>query len=186
MRFTTLLMDDSLDNQAQETIDLSAAAGLWRQFTAFVRAHQAEALCCCLLLVMGGNMFAAISRKGITNDEIIHIPAGYYHLVAGEFQINNEHPPLVKMWAALPLLLIQPNESPPTTAEKQGTFNNLSYSYEQRFWQNNQTQFERILFWTRAMMIVLPPYFSKSRWSAAGYSEARYASRSRMVVCATM
>jgi hypothetical protein len=108
-------MDDSLDNQAQETVDLSAAAA-WRQFTTFVRAHQAEALCCCLLLVMAVNMFAAISRKGITNDEIIHIPAGYYHLVAGEFQINNEHPPLVKMWAALPLLLIQPNESPPTTA----------------------------------------------------------------------
>lgn len=148
-------MDESLTNQPQETVDLSAAAGLWRHFTAFVRAHQAEALCGCLLVVMAVNMFAAISRKGITNDEIIHIPAGYYHLVAGEFQINNEHPPLAKMWAALPLLLLQPNESPPTTAEKQGTFNNLSYSYEQRFWQSNQAQFGRILFWTRSMMIVL-------------------------------
>jgi hypothetical protein len=104
---------------------------------------------------MAANMFAAISRKGITNDEIVHIPAGYYHLVAGDFQLNNEHPPLIKMWAALPLLLIQPNESPPTAEERQGTFNGLTWSYEHRFWQNNQTQFERILFWTRAMMIVL-------------------------------
>jgi hypothetical protein len=108
-----------------------------------------------LLLVMAVNMFAAISHKGITNDEIVHIPAGYYHLVAGDFQLNNEHPPLIKMWAALPLLLIQPNESPPTAAEKQGTFNGLTWSYEHRFWQSNQTQFETILFWTRAMMIVL-------------------------------
>jgi Dolichyl-phosphate-mannose-protein mannosyltransferase len=148
-------MDDSLNNQVMETVDLSSAGGLWRQFTAFVRAHQAEALCSCLLLVMAVNMFAAISHKGITNDEIVHIPAGYYHLVAGDFQLNNEHPPLIKMWAALPLLLLQPNESPPTTEERQGTFNSLTWSYEHRFWQNNQSQFERILFWTRAMMIIL-------------------------------
>ena len=148
-------MDDSLNSLVQETVDLWAAAGLWRQFTAFVRAHMAEALCACLLLVMAVNMFAAISHKGITNDEIVHIPAGYYHLIAGDFQLNNEHPPLIKMWAALPLLLIQPNESPPTTAERQGTFNSLTWSYEHRFWQKNQSQFERILFWTRAMMIAL-------------------------------
>lgn len=133
-------------------------AAPWRQIARlkkFVRAHQAEVLCAGLLLVMAVNMFAVISRKGITNDEIVHIPAGYYHLVAGDFQLNNEHPPLIKMWAALPLLLIQPNESPPTAEERQGTFNGLTWSYEHRFWQNNQTQFERILFWTRAMMIVL-------------------------------
>jgi hypothetical protein len=148
-------MDDSLNNLVQEMVDLSAAAGLWHRFTAFVRAHRAEALCASLLLVMAVNMFAAISHKGITNDEIVHIPAGYYHLVAGDFQLNNEHPPLIKMWAALPLLLIQPNESPPTAAERQGTFNSLTWSYEHRFWQKNQSQFERILFWTRAMMIAL-------------------------------
>src|SRR5258707_10532132 len=148
-------MDESLASHIPETIDMAA---LWRRLKTvqhFVRAHQAEALGAGLLLVMAVNMFAAIAHKGITNDEIVHIPAGYYHLVAGDFQLNNEHPPLIKMWAALPLLLIQPNESPPTAAEKQGTFNGLTWSYEHRFWQNNQTQFERILFWTRAMMIVL-------------------------------
>ena len=108
-----------------------------------------------LLLLMAVNMFAAISHKGITNDEIVHIPAGYYHLVAGDYQLNNEHPPLIKMWAALPLLLIQPQEAPPTEAEKQGVFNGLTWSYEQRFWQANTAQFGRILFWTRAMMIML-------------------------------
>src|SRR5216684_2796327 len=148
-------MDESLSNSDPETMDFAAP---WRQIARlkqFVRAHQAEALGVGLLLVMAVNMFAAISHKGITNDEIVHIPAGYYHLVAGDFQLNNEHPPLIKMWAALPLLLIQPNESPPTAEEKEGTFNGLTWSYEHRFWQSNQTQFERILFWTRAMMIVL-------------------------------
>jgi 4-amino-4-deoxy-L-arabinose transferase-like glycosyltransferase len=108
-----------------------------------------------LLLLMAVNMLAAISRKSITNDEIVHIPAGYYHLVAGDFQLNNEHPPLIKMWAALPLLFIQPNESPPTAEEKQGSFNALTWSYEHRFWQANRQQFETILFSTRAMMVLL-------------------------------
>lgn len=144
-------MDQSSTNQFEKNLIGSRIETLKQ----FVRANRAGVLCSCLLLVMAANMFAAISRKGITIDEIVHIPAGYYHLVAGEFQLNNEHPPLIKMWAALPLLLLQPNESPPTEDEKQGTFNTLTYSFEHRFWQENRGQFERILFWTRAMMIVL-------------------------------
>ena len=130
----------------------------WRALTAvkrFIVTHAAEVACAGLLLAMGANLFAAISRKSITNDEIVHIPAGYYHLVAGDFQLNNEHPPLVKMWAASPLLFIQPNEAPPTDAERQGIFNELTWSQDQRFWQNNKEQFETICFWARAMMIVL-------------------------------
>jgi hypothetical protein len=59
------------------------------------------------------------------------------------------------MWAALPLLFIQPNEAPPTEAERQGIFNELTWSYDQRFWQANKEQFETICFWARATMIVL-------------------------------
>ena len=144
-------MDLSFTNQF-ETKPIGARIATLKQF---VRAHRAELLCSGLLLVMAVNMFTAIAHKGITNDEIVHIPAGYYHLVAGDFQLNNEHPPLIKMWAALPLLLIQPNESPATAEERQGTFNSVTWSYEQRFWQSNREQFDSILFWTRAMMIVL-------------------------------
>ncbi|MGH8865951.1 MAG: glycosyltransferase family 39 protein, partial [Burkholderiales bacterium] len=119
------------------------------------RPHLAEFMSAALLLLMAVNMLAANSRKGITNDEIVHIPAGYHHLVLGQFELNNEHPPLVKMWAALPLLLIQPNEAPPTAAEQQGNFQNFGWGYDQRFWENNKDRFETIVFWTRAMMIVL-------------------------------
>lgn len=124
-----------------------------------VTERRAEAVCAALLVLMAANLFASISRKNITNDEIVHIPAGYYHLVTGDFQLNNEHPPLVKMWAALPLLFIQPTEAPPTAAEMQGVFNELTWSYDQRFWQNNKEQFETISFWARAMMIVFTVCF---------------------------
>src|SRR5258705_7042256 len=149
-------MEDSPKRGGPQTTE--SRAGLDHRlgtFRHFVRAHQAEAICAGLLLLMAMNMLGAIARKGITNDEIVHIPAGYYHLVAGDFQLNNEHPPLIKMWAALPLLFIQPNESPPTAEEKQGVYGTLTWSYEDRFWQANRREFETILFSARLMMIVL-------------------------------
>ena len=116
-----------------------------------VAVRKAEALCGALLLLMAANLFAAISLKSITNDELVHIPAGYYHLVAGEFQLNNEHPPLVKMWAALPLLFIQPNET--SRDEATGNFSEETWKTMDQFWPNNREHYEAIFFWTRAMMI---------------------------------
>lgn len=78
----------------------------------FVQKHWAQLIVIALLAVMAANLLTVIKRKSITIDEIAHIPAGYYHLVAGNYTLNNEHPPLVKVWAALPLLFLQPNEPP--------------------------------------------------------------------------
>ena len=108
-------MDQSLEGQervAVESWTVVAPGRVLELLKQLVLAHRAEVVCACLLLLMAINLLAAISRKSITNDEIVHIPAGYYHLVAGDFHLNNEHPPLIKMWAALPLLFIQPEEPP--------------------------------------------------------------------------
>lgn len=107
-----------------------------------------------LLLLMAIAMLGTIARKSITNDETIHIPAGYYHLVASNFYLNNEHPPLAKMWAALPLLLVQPEEPPPVD-DKAATAGELSFSVLSRFWPDNAARFEQISFWTRVPMIAL-------------------------------
>ena len=47
---------------------------------------------------------AAIHRQSLTYDEPYHLLAGYQTLRFGENLVNYEHPPLVKMAAALPLL----------------------------------------------------------------------------------
>src|SRR5437764_1032256 len=39
-----------------------------------------------------------------TSDETAHLAAGYSYLVTHDYRINPEHPPLAKMFAALPLL----------------------------------------------------------------------------------
>jgi hypothetical protein len=121
----------------------------------WLAVHQAEAVSALLLLLMAANLLAAISRKSITNDEVVHIPAGYYHLVAGQFQLNNEHPPLVKMWAALPLLFIQPNEATPQPGQATGNFSEETWKYLDQFWPNNREHFEAISFWTRTMMVLI-------------------------------
>ena len=131
---------------------VSAFAPLYANAKRLVVARKAEAVCGALLLLMAVNLFAAISRKSITNDEIVHIPAGYYHLVAGEFQLNNEHPPLVKMWAALPLLIVQPDEPPAPKTEAEN-FMERTWGFHERFWQANQSRFQTVTFWPRVMMI---------------------------------
>ena len=75
----------------------------------FVQNYWPQLIVIALLAVMAANLLAVINRKSITSDEIVHIPAGYYSLVAWDYTLNNEHPPLVKVWAALPLLFLQPN-----------------------------------------------------------------------------
>ena len=124
------------------------------QLWTWALSRKFEVLCGILLLTMSLQFVVAISRKSITNDETAHIPAGYYHLVAEDFQLNTEHPPLVKMWAALPLLFIQPKE-PIITEKTDADFAQRSAMVEQQFWFANQTQFLRIGFWTRLMMIPL-------------------------------
>ena len=116
--------------------------------------HPAEILCCFLLLVMGANLFSNAWRETPTNDELVHIPSGYHYLVAGEFRLNPEHPPLVKMWACLPLLIIKPKVyEPPDGANE--AFARYTVLASLEFWQRNQLAFRAITFWTRAPLVLL-------------------------------
>ena len=42
-----------------------------------------------------------------TSDETVHLVAGYSYLVMHDYRLNPEHPPLAKMFAALPLLAMR-------------------------------------------------------------------------------
>jgi 4-amino-4-deoxy-L-arabinose transferase-like glycosyltransferase len=56
----------------------------------------------CLLFV--SQLLLSVRRQSETFDEPCHMYAGYRSLKYGDFGINPEHPPLVKMVAALPLV----------------------------------------------------------------------------------
>jgi len=57
-----------------------------------------------LLLVLEGQLLYSVRQESLTWDEGDHIFAGYMSLKHKDFGLNPEHPPLVKMIAALPLL----------------------------------------------------------------------------------
>jgi hypothetical protein len=64
-------------------------------------------------------------RESGTSDEASHLTAGYAALTLGDYRIDAEHPPLVRMWAAAPLLF-----TPGIT------FNTNCYSWQARnFWE---------------------------------------------------
>jgi hypothetical protein len=63
-----------------------------------------------------GFQWAAIERQSLVGDAPYHLLAGHQALRYGENRLNLEHPPLVKMVAALPLLWEEPL-APPVTVE---------------------------------------------------------------------
>lgn len=101
------------------------------------------------------NLVAVTARKSITADEVVLIPAAYYHLVTNDLQLIREHPPLSKLLAGLPLLFIQPNELAPQQMDPSIKRADRDWSYMTRFWQDNRTRFETISFWARLPMIAL-------------------------------
>ena len=56
-----------------------------------------------LLLVLEGQLLYSVHQESLTWDEGDHIFAGYMSLKHHDFGLNPEHPPLVKMVAAIPL-----------------------------------------------------------------------------------
>src|SRR6202023_1297611 len=56
-----------------------------------------------LLLVLEFQLLYSVKHESLTFDEGDHIFAGYMSLKHHDFGLNPEHPPLVKMVAALPL-----------------------------------------------------------------------------------
>jgi 4-amino-4-deoxy-L-arabinose transferase-like glycosyltransferase len=73
--------------------------------TAFSKQHLVILLiAACLLCTLASEEWLSIGRLSMTFDEGAHLYAGYQHWTARDFGVNPEHPPLVKLVAAAPLL----------------------------------------------------------------------------------
>ena len=53
----------------------------------------------------------SLTRRSATWDEPIHLTAGYVALADGDHRIDPSHPPFLRMWAALPLLAMNPADA---------------------------------------------------------------------------
>src|SRR5688572_9119360 len=77
------------------------------------------------------------TRTSVTVDEPVHILAGYRHLQCGDFGINPEHPPLLKMLAATPLMFRDGLVDPPWNCGSKLTSKFDSFSYGNSFLVDN-------------------------------------------------
>src|SRR5271157_3142791 len=66
-----------------------------------------------LMLVLLVELIVPAYQQSATFDESCHTLAGYAYWTKGDFGINPENPPLVKLLAAVPLLAMPVRYSPP-------------------------------------------------------------------------
>ena len=104
---------------------------------------------------MAAQMLSVVWQKSITVDEIVMIPAAYYHLAAANCQLVHEHPPFVKILAGVPLLFLQPDESHPAKFGHPPDSPVGKWMYCERFWEDNPLLFESVSFWARLPMVGL-------------------------------
>ena len=102
--------------------------------------------------------FTSIMQKSVTNDEILHIAAGYTYWKSGYFRFNPEHPPLLKLIATAPLLLTDTNVSFEDTnwiTAKKYDKSNKQWSFAENFFFRSNNDVDSILIVSRTPMIIL-------------------------------
>ncbi|MEW5807740.1 MAG: glycosyltransferase family 39 protein [Acidobacteriota bacterium] len=86
-----------------------------------------------------------------TSDEVAHLPAGYTYLQTGDFRLNPEHPPLIKMLAAYPLLFL--NLPSPYTSKY--FLKNEKWEYGKSLLYQSGVRAETMLFLGRLVIVLL-------------------------------
>lgn len=66
--------------------------------------HLPVVWCVVVLTAMFSIQFGTARQESQTMDEAVHLSAGFSYLKTRDFRLNPEHPPLIKLIAALPLL----------------------------------------------------------------------------------
>jgi Dolichyl-phosphate-mannose-protein mannosyltransferase len=102
-----------------------------------------------LVLIFCLQALLALPKLSATSDELPHLSAGYSYWQTRDFRMNPEHPPLAKLIAAIPLLMIRP--------KLDTTHDSWRDAVEWRFgfdflYHNNA---DELLFWGRVPMVAL-------------------------------
>lgn len=107
-------------------------------------------MCAVLLIVMAAVQVVVITRKSLTADEIVMIPAAYYYVKTGDPSFIREHPPLSKLLAGIPLALMRLKVDPPTADGTDSDGDRMM-----RVWTSNFGKFEKMSFVARLPAIGL-------------------------------
>jgi 4-amino-4-deoxy-L-arabinose transferase-like glycosyltransferase len=87
-----------------------------------------------------------------TVDEFAHLPAGWYYLKTGSFALFPQNPPLVKLLAALPLVLLHPALDPAARVENTGWY---PWVFGTDFMERNRAIYDRVFLLGRLPIVLL-------------------------------
>ncbi len=112
------------------------------------------------LALYAGLAVDSLRRQSATFDEGAHLPAGYTALAWGDYRLNLEHPPLVKMLAAAPLLALGPDASTDDDSWREGRQWKFGHRFLYR-WNDA----DRLLFWGRLPVVLLGCLLALAVWA---------------------
>jgi 4-amino-4-deoxy-L-arabinose transferase-like glycosyltransferase len=107
-----------------------------------------------LLALFAGLSIREMADDSLTADERVHLPAGYAYWTKREFRLNPEHPPLVKLLCAAPLLALRP-ALPPTEPPPGLTWHRYQPAFGTAFFYQLNPDADRLLFWGRLPVLAL-------------------------------
>ena len=120
--------------------------------------------------------FLALCAHGLrwdspTVDEFAHLPAGYYYLKTGNFELYNGNPPLIKMWSALPLLAMAP-ELDTTAKPRENPW--YPWLFATDFMRRNRDRYRELFLAGRLPVVALGSLLGLLvwRWARRLYGEA--------------
>ncbi len=103
-----------------------------------------------LLLIFAVLAITSMTHNSATSDEVAHIAAGYSYWNYFDYRMNPEHPPLVKLWATLPLLFINP-ALPVYDYFEAGD----EWEFGKQFLYFSGNNADQIYFWCRLMIVII-------------------------------
>lgn len=116
-------------------------------------------------------MISSALGESQTVDEGAHLASGYSYWRTGDFRLNPEHPPLIKLIASVPLLLL-PIHFPSDLA---GWRDGNEWEFARQLIYHNTLSADTIIFWARFPMMLIGVLLSfavyresRRMWGAAG------------------
>ena len=111
-----------------------------------------------LLLLLFAQAALTATRTSLTIDEGLHITSGYSILRTGDYRLIEEHPPLIKVLAALPLLTVSDLADPRSLRAWEGdstTPDTVQLVRVMKQWLQPYRPFDRVIFIARVPIMLL-------------------------------
>ncbi|MEK6868373.1 MAG: hypothetical protein AABX98_06135 [Nanoarchaeota archaeon] len=93
----------------------------------------------------------SMMHNSATSDEVAHIPSGYTYWKYFDYKINPEHPPLIKLWATLPFLILNPALPSDLIYWENG--DQWEFGRQFLYWSGNDA--DQLYFWSRFMIVLI-------------------------------